>query len=77
MGTNDDDTALNSRTAVRHGIAGGDGGGYLERQQGFAAAVVTVEQSNTGQRKAFLPEPTDGLGFDIGKVLSVEGEGGS
>ena len=57
----DDDAALDSGCGVRHGGAGGDGGGDLEGEEAFATAVVTVEEGDASKGDAILPEPADGL----------------
>src|SRR5579859_6653110 len=68
VGANDDNAALDRCAAVRQGLAGGDTGGNLAGEEAMASAVVAVEQVDTGQREALVPEPAGGLiggcGFD-------------
>ncbi len=77
IGRNDDNATLNSGCAIGHGSTGGDSSSDLEGEEGFAAAVVAVEQGDASEGKTFLPEPADGLGLGLGETLVVNGKGDS
>ncbi len=47
----------------------------MEGEEGFAAVQVTVEERDTSEREAFLPEPTDRLGFGFGGIILVDAKG--
>ena len=60
-GSDDDHAALDGRGTIGHGSAGGDGGSDLVSEEGFAAAVIAIEEGDASRWETVVPEPGDGL----------------
>ena len=56
-----------------HGLAGGDTGGEVEGDEGFAEAGVAVEDGKFATRDAVGPEPVKLLRFDVGEGCALFG----
>ena len=62
-----------SAPATGEFAAGGDAGGDVEGEDGFADARVAVEEGDVAEGKVSGPEPFDGLGGEVGE--GEEGHG--
>ena len=61
----EDDVALDAGGIVGHGLAGGDAGGEIEGEKGFAETGVAVEDGEFAKRDAVGPEPVKLLRDDV------------
>jgi hypothetical protein len=47
----------------------------VESEEAFPTAMITVEESNAGERETLLPEPANRLGQGFGEVGLGDGKG--
>ena len=76
VGSNDNDTSLGCESAVWHESTAGDVGSNLQGEEGFAATVIAIEQSNACKGETLLPKPANGLERGLGKIVLVDRKGG-
>jgi len=74
---NDDNAVLNGMSAVGHRSTRGDGGRDLQSEEGFATAVIAIQERNAGEGETVLPEPGDrsGRGSREGMFVDAKGDG--
>ena len=63
----EDNVALDTGGTIGHGLAGGDAGGEVEGDEGFAEIGIAVEESDFATEDALLPEPAELEFLDVGE----------
>jgi len=72
---NDDNAVLNGMSAVGHRSTRGDGGRDLQSEEGFATAVIAIQERNAGEGETVLPEPDDRFGWGSRQSLFIDRKG--